>query len=429
MTIAPDTRSHRAGAATPLRADPPHATTAAFGQSRKPAPSRRRRPRWPWVLGILVLAAIAGATTWQLTRTEASAGSQYVLADVEIGSIEDTVSAVGEIQPRDYVDVGAQVSGQIIALNVAVGDRVEKGSLLAELDASVLKSQVAANQAQLLNLRAQLEERQAQLQLANEQYKREAGLMAQDATSQDALDTAAANLRAAKAQIASIKAQIQQTQSELEGDEANLGYTRIYAPMSGTVVTLDARLGQTLNANQSAPILMRIADLNTMTVEAQVSEADISRLALGMTANFTTLGQSDRRWSGELRQILPTPEEVNGVILYDALFDVANPDGRLMTQMSAQVTFMVAEAKNVVTVPSAALRPAADKSAVAGSYQVLLAQADGSFTPRNIVIGVKNRNVAEVKEGLQAGDQVVVGERSANALAGGANRGGLRGFP
>ncbi|MBI2253222.1 MAG: efflux RND transporter periplasmic adaptor subunit [Proteobacteria bacterium] len=429
MTIAPDTRTHRAGAATPLRAEPPQTTATPFAPAARPASLRRRRSRWPWALGILVLTVIAGAMTWQLTRTEASAGNQYVLADVEIGNIEDTVSAVGEIQPRDYVDVGAQVSGQIIALNVAVGDRVEKGALLAELDASVLKSQVAANQAQLLNLRAQLEERQAQLQLANEQYKREAGLMAQDATSQDALDTAAANLRAAKAQIASIKAQIQQTQSELEGDEANLGYTRIYAPMSGTVVTLDARLGQTLNANQSAPILMRIADLNTMTVEAQVSEADISRLALGMTANFTTLGQSDRRWSGELRQILPSPEEVNGVILYDALFDVANPDGRLMTQMSAQVTFMVAEAKNAVTVPSAALRPAADKSAPAGSYQVLLAQADGSFMPRSIVVGVKNRNVAEVKDGLKAGDRVVVGERSANALAGGSNRGGLRGFP
>ncbi|MDY0873556.1 efflux RND transporter periplasmic adaptor subunit [Dongia rigui] len=425
MTIAPDSRTHRQAAATPLRADP----TPALGHKRKPAAKRRRPARWPWFLGVLLLAVGGGGAAWQLTRSEASTASQYVLADVEIGNIEDTVSAVGEIQPRDYVDVGAQVSGQIIALNVAVGDRVEKGALLAELDASVLKSQVAANQAQLLNLRAQLEEKTAQLQLTNEQYKREAGLMAQDATSQDALDTAAANLRSAKAQIASIKAQIQQTQSELEGDEANLGYTRIYAPMSGTVVTLDARLGQTLNANQSAPILMRIADLNTMTVEAQVSEADISRLALGMTATFTTLGQSERRWSGELRQILPTPEEVNGVILYDALFDVANPDGKLMTQMSAQVTFMVAEAKNVVTVPSAALRPATDKSAPTGSYQVLLAQADGSFTPRNIVIGVKNRNVAEVTEGLQAGDQVVVGERSANALAGGNNRGGFRGFP
>ncbi|WP_374380765.1 efflux RND transporter periplasmic adaptor subunit [Dongia sp.] len=379
---------------------------------------------------MLLLALLAGGAGafWHFSRADSGAVSRYLLADVDVGTVEDTVSAVGEIQPRDYVDVGAQVSGQIIALNVKVGDMVEKGALVAELDARVLKSQVAANQAQLLNLRAQLEERQAQQQLAKEQYERESGLMAEDATSQDALDTASANLRAAKAQIAAIKAQMQQTQSELEGDEANLGYTRIYAPMTGTVVSLDARLGQTLNANQQAPILMRIADLDTMTVEAQVSEADISRLDLGMEASFTTLGQPERRWTGVLHQILPTPEEVNGVILYDALFDVANPDQRLMTQMSAQVTFMVANAKNVITVPTAALRPSGDKSAPAGTYQVLVAEANGSFAPRTIKVGVKNRNVAEVLEGLQAGEQVVVGERSDNAAAGGGTRMPMR-FP
>lgn len=426
MTIAPDSRHIRTGAeqGNQTRADPALAPTSPFGMTRPATqPKRRRRAIWPWVLALLVVITAAAGTYWQVHRVEAAAGSQYVLAEVVSGDVEDTVSAVGEIQPRDYVDVGAQVSGQIVNLPVKVGDEVEKGALLAELDASVLKSQVAANQAQLLNLRAQLDEKNAQLQLASEQYKREDSLMAQDATSQDALDTAAANLRSAKAQIASIKAQIQQTQSELEGDQANLGYTRIFAPMSGTIVSLDARLGQTLNANQSAPILMRIADLATMTVEAQVSEADISRLDLGMTATFTTLGQPDRHWSGVLDQILPTPEEVNGVILYDALFDVANPDQKLMTQMSAQVTFVVAGAKNVVTVPTAALRPGKDKS-----YQVLLAKADGSYAPHAVKIGVKNRNVAEVVDGLQPGDKVVVGQRGDTAGAAGGNRNAFR-FP
>ncbi|WP_374649916.1 efflux RND transporter periplasmic adaptor subunit [Dongia sp.] len=406
-----------------MRAEP------ALSLGAVPRPRVRRRRRWPWVVALLLAIGACLGTIWQFTRSEASTASQYLLADVSVGNVEDTVSAVGEIQPRDYVDVGAQVSGQIIGLGVKVGDEVEKGALVAELDARILKSQVAANQAQLLNLQAQLEEQQAEMQLAKEQYERESGLMAEDATSQDALDTAAANLRVAKAQIAAVKAQIKQTQSELEGDEANLGYTRIYAPMTGTVVSLDARLGQTLNANQSAPILMRIADLSTMTVEAQVSEADVSRLALGMHASFTTLGQSDRHWSGTLRQILPTPEEVNGVILYDALFDVANPDQRLMTQMSAQVTFMVAGARNVTTVATTALRPVSDKSLPTGTYQVLLAENDGSFAPRNVRIGVKNRNLAEVVEGLQPGDRVVIGERSATEAAAGGNRGGFRGFP
>lgn len=400
----------------------PHPLGTAAAPS--PIPRRRRRRIWPWVLLVLVLAGAGGGTYWYRQAGAAQDGPRYIFAEAGRGSVEDTVSAVGEIEPRDYVDVGAQVSGQIQALHVELGDEVEKGALLAELDARVLNSEVAANQAQLRNLEAQLQERQAQYQLAREQYDREQGLMAENATSQSALDTAAANQRVAVAQINSTKAQIQQTQSNLEGDLTNLGYTRIYAPMSGTVVTLDARLGQTLNANQTAPIILRIADLATMTVKAQVSEADISRLALGMEANFTTLGQPDRRWTGTLRQILPTPEEVNGVILYNALFDVANPDRRLMTQMSAQVSFMVAKADDVVTVPVAALQSAPD-----GAEQVMVAGEGGLFAPRKVEIGVRNRTLAEVKSGLQPGERVVVGQQSENAANAGSGRNAFRMFP
>jgi macrolide-specific efflux system membrane fusion protein len=400
----------------------PHPLGKAAAPS--PIPRRRRRRVWPWLLLVLVLAGAGGGTYWYLQSGVAQDGPRYLFAEAGRGSVEDTVSAVGEIEPRDYVDVGAQVSGQIQALHVELGDEVEKGALLAELDARVLNSEVAANQAQLRNLEAQLQERQAQYQLAREQYNREQGLMTENATSQSALDTAAANQRVAVAQINSTKAQIQQTQSNLEGDLTNLGYTRIYAPMSGTVVTLDARLGQTLNANQTAPIILRIADLATMTVKAQVSEADISRLQLGMEANFTTLGQPDRRWTGTLRQILPTPEEVNGVILYNALFDVANPDRRLMTQMSAQVSFMVAKADDVVTVPTAALQSAPD-----GAEQVMVAGEGGLLVPRKVEIGVRNRTLAEVKSGLQPGERVVVGQQSGNGAAAGSNRNAFRMFP
>src|SRR5688500_17456296 len=127
--------------------------------------------------------------------------------------------------------------------------------------------------------------------------------------------------------------------------------------MAGTVVTQAAKQGQTLNANQSAPIVLRIADLSTMTVQTQVSEADVSRLSVGMPVYFTTLGDQRKRWYGKLRQINPTPEVVNNVVLYNALFDVENPDRALMTQMTAQVFFVVAQAKDAVLVPVGALRP------------------------------------------------------------------------
>src|SRR5690606_23633523 len=161
------------------------------------------------------------------------------------------------------------------------------------------------------------------------------------------------------------KSQIEQTESSLKGDEVTLSYTNIYAPISGTVVQLLAKQGQTLNANQITPIILRIADLSTMTVWTQVSEADIPKLELGMPAYFTILGNPDQRWSGTLRQILPTPEIINNVVLYTALFDVPNPDHKLMTQMSAQVFFVSASAQDVVIAPVSALRPVDEK---AGRY-------------------------------------------------------------
>ncbi len=175
MTIAPDSRQIRTDAPPQARARPRMSNRVLAAHPRPSAwrapatqPSAGAGPNGPGSSTAAGGGRPRAGTYWQLTRGQAaSAGSQYILADVSLGDVEDTVSAVGEIQPRDYVDVGAQVSGQIVNLPVKVGDEVEKGALLAELDASVLKSQVAANQAQLLNLRAQLEEKNAQLQLTN----------------------------------------------------------------------------------------------------------------------------------------------------------------------------------------------------------------------------------------------------------------------
>lgn len=209
-----------------------------------------------------------------------------------------------------------------------------------------------------------------------------------------------------------MKAQIRQTESSLKGDQADLDYTRIYAPMSGTVVQQLANQGQTLNANQTAPVVVQIADLSTMTVRTQVSEADISRLQPGMSAYFSTLGQPNRRWEGTLRQILPTPEVINNVVLFNALFDVPNEDGQLLPQMSAQVFFVNESAENVLTVPVAALskplRNEADATPVRGSrHEVQVLDAQGRPQLRTITVGTRNRVVAEVIEGLNEGDRVV----------------------
>lgn len=319
--------------------------------------SLRRHALHRYTLLALLLALVAGAGYWGWQKFYAKKDPLeiYQVAEVQRGDIQDLVTATGTVQPLEYVDVGAQVSGQLKKLHIEVGSVVKEGDLLAEIDPTVFRATVDARRAGLRNQEATMKERESALVLANLQYTRQKNLMAADATSAEALQTAEAALRAAKAQIAALQAQIEQTQSTLRADEANLNYAKIYAPMAGTVVSLTARQGQTLNANQNAPTILRIADLSTMTVQTQVSEAEVGKLRKGMEVYFTTLGSQGRRWYGALRKVEPTPTVTNNVVLYNALFDVPNQNQALMPSMTTQVFFIAATAKDALLVPAAAV--------------------------------------------------------------------------
>ncbi|MFN3580754.1 MAG: efflux RND transporter periplasmic adaptor subunit [Pseudomonas sp.] len=374
-----------------------------------PSATRFRLRPGPIIWSTIILAIVA-ALLWFLWLEPQNRAPAYSSVRVERSDIEDSITALGTLEPLDYVDVGTQVSGQLKQLHVQLGDTVEQGQLLAEIDPTVYLARVEASTAQLANLQAQLADREAQHTLARLQAERQQGLIELDATSREAVESAEATLRSASAQIAAIKAQIRQTESSLKGDQADLDYTRIYAPMAGTVVQQLANRGQTLNANQTAPIVVQIADLSTMTVRTQVSEADISRLKPGMPAYFSTLGQPQRRWEGSLRQILPTPEVINNVVLFNALFDVPNPDGDLLPQMSAQVFFVNAAAENVLTIPVAALGQQNRRQGDAGNrHEVQVLDAQGRPQPRTVSIGTRTRVLAEVLEGLEEGEKVVIG--------------------
>lgn len=388
--------------------------------------STRRR----LLVALLIVVGIALAfTLWKFLRKPEA---PLVTAVAGRGDVESTVTALGNLQPREYVEVGAQVSGQLKTIDVEIGSQVRQGDLLAEIDARVQQAKVEASRAQLQNLKAQLAERGAQLELAKAQFERQENLRREEATSADAYQVARAGLLAGQAQIEALKAQITQTESTIRADETTLGYTKIYAPMSGTVVQLSAKQGQTLNANQTAPIILRIADLSTMTVWTQVSEADVSKLRLGMEAYFTTLGNTRRHWSGTLRQILPTPEVLNNVVLYTALFEIENPRGELMTQMSAQVFFVAEAARDVVTVPMSALRPLEPRK---GLYRVNVVDGKNRQAEREVKVGVTNRVSAEILSGIEAGERVVLQEMAAAETrkpgapqAGQRPGGGLRGL-
>ncbi|WP_306889787.1 efflux RND transporter periplasmic adaptor subunit [Ancylobacter amanitiformis] len=364
----------------------------------------KRRRRWSGVLLLLVLGgAGAGYAYYRHFVVDAQAAPAYQTARVERGDIETTVTAIANMQPKNYVDVGTQVSGQLRRIHPDVGAVVKKDDLLAEIDPTVYQTRVAGDRASLDNLRAQLAQAQAQLTLDRLRNQRAQQLLANQSGSRDAADAADATERISVAKIDALKAQIAQTQATLDGDLANLGYTKIYAPMDGTVVSITAREGSTLNANQSAPIVLRIADLQTMTVTAQVAEGDIPRIRIGTPAYFSTLGLPDRRWQGQVRQIEPTPTIVNDVVLYNVLIDVPNEDLTLMTNMTAQVFFRLGEARDVPLVPTQALRTRRD-----GSHVVKVV-SPGGIEDRVVQTGLSNRTVTQIVEGLEPGETVVTG--------------------
>ncbi|MBV7550468.1 efflux RND transporter periplasmic adaptor subunit [Pseudomonas sp. PDM26] len=373
------------------------------------------------LLAALCLIPVVAVAAWQFIPPGRDG---LVTVQVSRADIESSVTALGTLQPRRYVDVGAQASGQIHKIHVEVGDLVKEGQLLVEIDPSTQQAKLDAGRFSIENLKAQLQEQRAQHDLARQKYQRQQNLAAGGATREEDVQTAQAELRATQARVDMFQAQIRQAEASLRSDQAELGYTRIYAPMAGTVVALDARVGQTLNAQQQTPLILRIAKLSPMTVWAEVSEADIGHVKPGMHAWFTTLSGGTRRWTSTVRQILPVPPKPldqtsqgggspastskSGsarVVLYTVLLDVDNADNALMAEMTTQVFFVANQAQNVLTAPIAALQagPQTDRQ----TAQVVA--SNGSIEQRNVRTGISDRLRVQILEGLQEGDHLLIG--------------------
>ncbi|MBB4095494.1 efflux RND transporter periplasmic adaptor subunit [Ochrobactrum pecoris] len=404
-------------------------TSDSSKTGQRTAPSQKRvggkaRRWWLW----LPVAAIVVGAGWYFYGSGEAGGQKtsYLAETVMRGDIENAITAVGTLSALRSINVGAQVSGQLKSVKVEVGDQVKQGQLIAEIDPSPFEKKVEISSAQLDNLKAQLLSKDAQLTLKKANAARQRSLLATRGVSQSTVDQADADLAMADADVKALGAQIRQQEAQLASDKVDLGYTKIYSPMEGTVVDQAAKEGETLNAVQSAPTIVTVADLKVMTVEAQVSEADIGRLKPGMPVYFTLLGQPEKRFSGTLRQIKPTPATENNVVLYYALFDVPNPTGELMINMSTQVYFILDEAKDALLVPTSALNykregPQSQKGKPQISVKVV--SDNGSITERQVQIGVRNRVQTEIKSGLEEGDKVVVTSASSGAEAAAGQRG------
>lgn len=321
-------------------------------------PARRRKSsgaRKAIIFGVVVALAGGGWYGWKTYQASKSKEGEYLTATIERGNIEDLVTSTGTLQPREFVDVGAQVSGQIQRIYVEVGDEVQQGDVLAEIDATNAEANVDKMRAQLLSAETGLEDSKNSLEKAVRDAQRQKNLYDADATTKEAMLNAETSLAAARNRVKTQEASIEVQKASLRIEEKNLGYTKIVAPQAGTVMKLSVKKGQTVNASQNVPVVLQIADLNTMTVQSDVSEADIAKLYKGIPVYFTTLN-SNRRWYGELKRIEPTPKVQNSVVLYNALFDVENEGGNLRPSMTAQVYFVSAEANDVLMVPMAALQ-------------------------------------------------------------------------
>lgn len=407
----------------------------------------KRKPWWKgwkfWV-ALLVLAGIS----WGVKSVwfPAAQAPQVITASVSRGDLEDAVLASGTIEAIKQVSVGAQASGQIRKLHVQLGDRVKQGDLIAEIDSTTQRNNLRNNQAEVELLRAQLGAKQAtqrQLELA---FRRQQSLLAQDASARADFESAESALAVNKAEITALQAQIAQAQIAVDTAQVNLGYTRITAPMDGVVVAVLAEEGQTVNANQSTPTIIKLARLDTVQIKAELSEADVVRIRPGLPVYFTILGEPNRRYDARLRAIEPAPESEQTdststsssssssttAIYYNGLFDVPNPDGKLRIAMTAQVFVVLDKAVNTLLIPSTALGEpvksgARGASGVARSrvganggdgsrYTVRVRKGSGAdqvIEDRVVRVGLNNRVQAQVLDGLSEGDEVVVGEAAA----------------
>ena len=370
----------------------------------------------------LVVIAVAGFVAVKLLAPPPA--PVYLSAVATRADIQDTVLASGTVKAYRQVSVGAQASGQIKSLKVKLGDTVKKGQLVAEIDSLNQVNALRSAEYALDNLRAQLRSKQATLKQAQLALARQQQMLAGEASSRETLETAQTTLDTTRADIQSLEAQIAGGRISVNSAQVTLGYTKISSPIDGQVVAIVAQEGQTVNANQSTPTIIKVARMDTVTIKAQISEADVVKVKPGQQVYFTILGDLDHRYQTTLRSIEPAPDSIlqddttsssvasastsasSTAIYYNGLLDLPNADGKLRISMTTQVNIVLAEARDAIVIPSTAL----GERAADGSYTVRVIDAQGAAQPRRVRIGINTNARVQIVEGLQAGEKVVTGD-------------------
>ncbi|AMY71939.1 efflux RND transporter periplasmic adaptor subunit [Frigidibacter mobilis] len=369
----------------------------------------------------LTLALVLGGGWWGWQALYGDDGTAApVTATVTRGTVERSVLATGAIEASQLVSVGARVSGQVETLAVELGQLVQKGDLIAQIDSDDQKNAVLQAEATLKQIEAQIAAKRASILQARLLLDRRRTLNEKNLTSSEDLQAAEAGLTVAEAELDQIEAQKTQAEVSLSSARTELDRTRITAPITGTVVAIVTDEGVTVNANTSSPTLVKLAALDRMVIKAEISEADVVQVQPGQPVSFTLSGAPDLQFDATLRAIEPAPATIedsdsvstDSAIYYNALLDVDNPDGILRIGMTAEVRILLAQAKDVLTIPAAALGARAED----GTRSVSVYDpATGAVETRAVKVGLNTNVTAEILSGLAEGERVVAAAGTADA--------------
>lgn len=364
-----------------------------------------------FLFALVALAALFGCKAWFKDEPVS-----YITEPVIRKNIEKTVNATGEVKAIELVTVGAQTSGKIEYLPVKVGQRIQKGDLIAQIDSTTQENDVNSTKAKLTSLKAQLNAAEISAKIAEKQFVREQRLLKKNAASQEDFENAKDAFEAAKAKVTELKASIAETALALNTAETNLGYTKITAPLDGVVVSVPVKTGQTVNAAMNTPTIVQIADLSQMEILIEISEGDIGKVQPGAKVTYTVLSAPETVYETTLKSIDPgltllTNGEYTEVvgsdeaIYYYGRLVVDNPDGALRIGMTTQNVIYVAQADNVLTVPVLAV-----KKDGAQSYVNVLTPT--GIQRHAVITGLSDGVDIEIKSGVSDHDTVVIAQMS-----------------
>lgn len=363
----------------------------------------------PLIIIIILMIGVACATFFFYQKQPPK--QQYLTHTAGLVNIESTVIAGGQVYAEELIDVGAQATGRVDRLHVKLGQQVKKGEPIADIDATQQKNALKDDEASYKSLLAQHDIKKIQLaQIEHEFNQQKQGYQAGVVAKIDYTKAKSA-LSAAQKELNASMAQLEQAKLKIATAKTNLAYTRITAPMDGVVVAVVTKEGQNINAMQSSPTIIRLAQIDTVQIKAKFSEADIPKLKTGMNAHFTILGLPNRQFEATLQDLELFPIDTtaqSGAVYYYGLLSVPNPDHELFIGMTANVTIIIDKKEQALTIPMTAL----SKQLSDDTFEVQVIDDEHSSTPtietRTIKTGINDKLSTEVLSGLTQGEKVVV---------------------